>query len=265
MTWFLKKYRAVDKDSPGRPRNKKDIDADACCNSKSKSLLDREEDGNDAGVQLAVDKKEVVSSKMTTSNSSPSSSSGGDGTSPKIVFESPASYHRWTYVLLSIAPMATLISMVIVHHEDRNKHKNYNHASQQKKEDTLFCLFWITVALILVFVAVLPRLYRVYSDASIVVKSLLFTWRFDNVIGAVKDPPFDDDVWHPRLKFSTNFNKRVLVMRRDVGGCCGGCGWTGFGGWDVLVSPSDTKGFIAAVIDCAADAASQEESGIGSV
>jgi len=162
------------------------------------------------------------------------------------VFECPASYHPWTWILLGIAVSAPLLSMIII--------ANDRKFSSQKKREAHFALFWVAVAILLLYIAVLPRRFKVYSNARIAVITWLFTFNFDNVSGAYRDVVFDEDTVYEtlssdslttskrrhRFKFSTNFNKRVIVQRKN-------------GAWDVIVSPSNTKGFVTAVCNLAAD------------
>lgn len=218
-----KYYRAVNKNSPGREGS------DNINNNKSSNLLS----GNDLVNDVVI--APVVSSRTATKDMQPHHQEKDNEN--QVVFESPASYHLWTWILISIAPVATLLSMVIVKHDHT--------FPPQMKADVLFCLLWTTIALILLFISILPRLYRVYSNGTISVKTCIFTFRFSNATGAADDPPFED--WSKVLKFSTNFTKRVIVRRS--------------GGWDILVSPKDTKGFVEAVWKVAVD---EEEGAITS-
>ena len=96
-------------------------------------------------------------------------------------------------------------------------------------------LICATVAVVVVFALVLPRRFEVVSDASInVITFLSKKWNFTEICGAYdKQSPFAE--WHrPKFKFAVNWHNRVIVRRKNAA-------------WDVLVSPSDPAGFVAAV------------------
>jgi hypothetical protein len=152
---------------------------------------------------------------------------------PTVVFRCRASYHRWMIALLSIAPLAAIISMIIVYHDKK--------VTSEMTSSAIVCLFGIALGIIAVYSFILPKRYEVLSDSSINVVTFYYTWNFDNVTTAFKDPPFEElHQGEPKFKFSTNWMKRVLVKRRDSL-------------WDVLISPKDTKGFVTSVCKIAAD------------
>jgi len=152
---------------------------------------------------------------------------------PGLVFRAPSSYHPWTYILVALGPAACLLSMILVYYDGGS-------SSRKKKGDAYVCLLWTTVAILFLYAAVLPRRIELYSNATLVVSTWIFAFKFRNVTAAYEDPPFVEDFFRrPNLKFSSNFLKRVLVRRKNKS-------------WDVLVSPKDRKGFLAAVWKVAA-------------
>lgn len=145
---------------------------------------------------------------------------------PGVIFSTKASYHRWIKILLAIGPLSTVISMVMVLTDEK--------MSMEKKSSTLVALFWTTIGIFVLYACLLPKRYEVHASGEVVVVTYLFPHKFDGVVGAFENPPFEDDLTRPRLKFSVNCLKRVLVQRQA-------------GKWDVLVSPKDPQGFIHAV------------------
>lgn len=145
-----------------------------------------------------------------------------ESASPSRPFRMQAAYHRWTKVLLGIPPLAMGLSAIIVHHDER----------YTRTENHYVALFWTLIAILVVYAAVLPKRYEIHTDSTIAVVTHLAIIRFEGVMAAEKDPPFEN--WKgPPYRFSTDFNRRVLV-RRHLGG-------------DVLVSPKDPSAFVDAV------------------
>jgi hypothetical protein len=146
---------------------------------------------------------------------------------PSIVFESPAKYHICTVFLLALAPAATLGSLALAYLDKT--------VSYEDRRSITHCLLWATAVIIIVYSLVLPKRFEVLSDASIrVVMWTSLTHTFPNATAAYHNPPMNQNLFRPKLKFATDLNSRVVVTRRNEG-------------WDLLVSLHDAPGFVAAV------------------
>ena len=152
--------------------------------------------------------------------------------SKEIAFSSPASYHPLVWCLIALGPLSTLGSIFFVYNDDSS--------TDNDKRKAVMALAWTTVALVIVFVFVLPTRFDVLSNGSIAVKTLPLAYKFGHVTAAYENPPLLEGWSRPRIKFATNFHNRVIVRRKQ-------------GGWDVLVSPKDPEGFTSAVWKVAAE------------
>jgi hypothetical protein len=109
---------------------------------------------------------------------------------------------------------------------------------EQAKEAAIHTLVWSTVAIIILFIFILPVSVEVRSDASIGVKTLVITYSFIEAARAYKADSIWEGALRPRIKFATSLDSRVIVRRKH--------GW-----WDLALSPDDADGFIQAVADVA--------------
>jgi len=76
-------------------------------------------------------------------------------------------------------------------------------SSRKKKGDAYVCLLWTTVAILFLYAAVLPRRIELYSNATLVVSTWIFAFKFRNVTAAYEDPPFVEDFFRrPNLKLA---------------------------------------------------------------
>lgn len=148
-----------------------------------------------------------------------------------LVYTSPVSYHCWNVFLFAIIPLSTVLSMAVVY-SDRT-------VTRQIKTRDLVTLWVVSVSILLLMFLLLPRRVDMYSNSSVVVVTYLFSHEFPDVVAAYDDPTTIPESWkHPRIKCTTNFVSRVLLRRKN-------------GGWDVVVSPQDTKGLIDSVFQVA--------------
>jgi hypothetical protein len=146
---------------------------------------------------------------------------------PHVVFCSDASYHPVMCLLIAFGPLAILASILLVWRDDSS--------TEQEKRVALRASLWSTLALVLVFVLVLPRRFEVASDASVnVVTFVKIKWNFQNITAAYDNQTIFSEWWRPKIKFACDFDKRVVVRRKN-------------GAWDLLVSPKDPAGFVEAV------------------
>jgi hypothetical protein len=75
----------------------------------------------------------------------------------------------------------------------------------------------------------------------LVVKTLATSYEYGDDIAAYDDPPLSEQCFYrPRIKIMTDLNNLVTVMAKH-------------GGFDILVSPEDVPGFVAAVWEVAAE------------
>lgn len=144
-----------------------------------------------------------------------------------VIFRSSASYHSLFGILVAFAPTACLVSMYFVWTDDAS--------TRDEKEGATRGLLWTIIALLIVFVLVLPRRFEVVSNASVNVVSVLgWKWNFGDVCGAFDQQSVFAEWYRPKFKFAVDIHNRVIVKRRN-------------GKWDVLVSPRDAAGFVDAV------------------
>jgi hypothetical protein len=152
---------------------------------------------------------------------------------PRIVFASHAKYHICTVFLLALAPASTLGSLALVYLDETVTYEDMRSITN--------CLLWVTAVIIILYSLVLPKRFEVLSDASIrVVMWTSLAHTFPNATAAYHNPPMQQNLFRPKLKFATDLNSRVVVTRRN-------------GGWDLLVSLHDAPGFVAAVWEVAGE------------
>lgn len=149
---------------------------------------------------------------------------------PVVVFQSKASYHPLCWLLIALAPASTVIGLWFVVHDATAA------LPEEEKARQIKVLIGTTAALVVVFALVLPRRFEVVSDASINVVTCIACkkWNFANVCAAYDKQSIWSEWSRPKFKFAVNFENRVVVRRKN-------------GGWDVLISPTDPKGFVDAV------------------
>jgi len=145
-----------------------------------------------------------------------------------VVFDSPASYHPLFWLFVAFVPVTTIVLNCWFVYQDDS-------LTPQEKETTTNTLIWTTVAVVVVFALVMPKRFEVVSDASVNVVTFVFKkWKFSNICAAYDQQGFFAEMARPKFKFAVNTRNRVIVRRTN-------------GGWDLLVSANDPKGFVDAV------------------
>lgn len=163
------------------------------------------------------------------------SSDALDESTTTLIFSSPASYHFWTWILLALLPLSTLLGTCTVYYSLDPV------LSSDQRRRALIGLWVATLAILVAYVVCLPRRYEVHSDATLVVITRLAAFQFDQLVAASIDPPLIDicsygfqNQGRLRWDVATNFENRILIRR-------------GGGGWDMVVSPWNAPGLVAAV------------------
>lgn len=108
--------------------------------------------------------------------------------------------------------------------------------SNEDKKAAVWTLIWSAVAVLILYIFILPTKFEVRSDASIGVATLFITYSFVDAVRAYAAGGMFEGALRPRIKFATALDKRVVVQRKN-------------GLWDLLLSPSDVDGFVKAVND----------------
>lgn len=144
-----------------------------------------------------------------------------------MIFQTPTAFNWWFTAWLAILHILC-IALVAVVFVDSSYNKNWSSAGLQRAS---FSVLFLLLFFLFIYGVVVPKRIEVYENASIVVVTWLFRFRFEHVREAYKDTSLR---CHPVLKFSTSRAKRVRVARSQ--------GW-----FDVMVSPANTAGFMDAV------------------
>lgn len=165
---------------------------------------------------------EAVTAANAISDGSAMISSSND-----VVFSDYSAYSPLIAWLLLVSPATTLGCTLLVWLDPDEPPSEHDFAIR-----ILLCT---TVGLLVLYLLILPYRISVFSNGSVGVRVLCFaTYTFSNVVRAYHSPGMWDDSCRARIKFATNLDKRVVVMRRK-------------GKWDLTVSPGDVQGFLDAV------------------
>lgn len=144
----------------------------------------------------------------------------------RVVFSDYIAYSPIIMWLLLVAP-ATMLGSVLLVSLDADQ-------PPAERDSAIKILCWTTVGIILLYIFILPYRVNVMADGSVGIRVIPFTYNFGDIVRAYTSPGMFDDVYRPRLKFATNLDKRVVVMRRKEK-------------WDITVSPCNPEEFVDAL------------------
>lgn len=144
----------------------------------------------------------------------------------RVVFSDYIAYSPLIMWLLLVAPATTLGCVLLVSLDPDQP--------PAERDLAIKILCWTTVGIILLYIFILPYRVSVMADGSVGIRVIPFTYNFGDIVRAYASPGMFDDAYRPRLKFATNLDKRVVVMRRK-------------GKWDITVSPCNPQDFVDAL------------------
>mmetsp|Transcript_10930 Transcript_10930/g.26444 ORF Transcript_10930/g.26444 Transcript_10930/m.26444 type:complete len:188 (-) Transcript_10930:1914-2477(-) len=141
---------------------------------------------------------------------------------PAVILRTGSKYHPFLIFLLGIGVASVLFPFFFA-----LKDGDYQNA---------WVLLWSVLFIAACNLLVLPKSVDVRSDGTIGIKTLVTTWKFNDVTRAYESSFSPDELMMPRIKFATSWTPphRVILCRKN-------------GKWDVLVSPVDAKEFVEAV------------------
>lgn len=147
---------------------------------------------------------------------------------PTVVFSCSSKYHVVVILLLAISPIVCALSVIPVWLDPT--------ASLNDKWVATSVIAASSLLILVLYMAVCPYRLDVRSDASIVVVTFLCPHVFPHVARAyqLESLASFESMFRPRIKFATDLNFRIVVRRRRPY-------------WDIIVSPADPSGFLAAV------------------
>jgi hypothetical protein len=177
-----------------------------------------------------VDKSPADSEEVSSEDLRGASKSKNKTNARDIVFSTRCKYgcFIWGILIFSVAVCVLTIIPISLDPE----------TDEQDKEAAIHTLIWSAVAIIILYMFILPVSVEVRSDASIGVKTLVLTYSFIEATRAYRADSIWEGVLRPRIKFATSLDSRVIVRRKH--------GW-----WDLALSPHDADGFIRALADVA--------------
>lgn len=176
--------------------------------------------------QLHDDPVEPASPKRSPTKKSRKSSSAQKRKRKTVVFATKSKYH-WFVLFCMATPFLTILLRVIL----------FDAQDDYKDSSTIWAMSWISVLLVVLYMAVIPRKVDVRSNGTVAVKTCLLTFFIDDIAGAFRGE--NDDMRHilrPHFLLITSVDRNdVVVLRRK------------HGKWDVEVTPEDVDGFLEAL------------------
>ena len=144
----------------------------------------------------------------------------------RVVYSDYIAYSPLIMWLLLVAP-ATMLGCVLLVSLDADQ-------PPAERESAIKILCLTTVGIILLYIFVLPYRVNVMADGSVGIRVIPFAYNFGDIVRAYASPGMFDDFYRPRLKFATNLDKRVVVIRRKKK-------------WDITISPCNPEQFVDAL------------------
>lgn len=152
---------------------------------------------------------------------------GARNSSPSddIVYSTLCSYSPLVAWLLLVAPITTLSCILLMWFDDGEP--------PEERKISIEILSYTTIGILLLYCFILPFRVSVKANGNISLRVLAFRYTFTGIVRAYHSPGIWDDFSLKRIKFSTNQDKRVVIIRREK--------------WDLTVSPSNPQDFVSAV------------------
>jgi len=144
----------------------------------------------------------------------------------QVVFSSYSAYSPLITWMLLVAPLTTLSCLLLVWLDDDQP--------PEERELAIKILVGTTAGILLFYLFILPVRVSVKANGNVCVRVIPMTYTFTQTVRAYHSPGIWDDAYRLRVKFATNQDKRVIILRRR-------------GKWDLCVSPTNPKEFVDAV------------------
>jgi hypothetical protein len=188
---------------------------------------------------LTLDATEMEESRGATHNMVDGVSAAATGASPRLVHESRAYVTPYFPFLLGFPYLLALLSVWInwVTYENLLAHGYPPNAVANVRRLLLFCvlmLFFMSVMLLVIPFVLLPRRFRLYSDARLVVYTTVTSFTFTDLRTAIRNSSYCDTVKRKRWDFATDVRHRVFIKRDPHR-------------WEIMCSPADPDTFVEAV------------------
>jgi len=143
-----------------------------------------------------------------------------------VVYSSYCAYSPLIAWMLLVAPLTTICCGLLVWLKDDEP--------PAEREFAIKILVGTTIGILVLYFFTLPVRVSVKSDGAVCVRVIPITYTFIGTVRAYHSPGMWDDAYRARIKFATNQDRRVIVLRRK-------------GKWDLCVSPTNPKDFVDAV------------------
>lgn len=178
--------------------------------------------------QMHDDTVQPVSPKRSPTKKSRKSSSAQKRKRKTVVFATKSKYH-WFVLFCMLTPFLTILLRVIL----------FDAQDDYKNSSTIWAMGWISVFLVVLYMAVIPRKVDVRSNGTVAVKTCLLTFFIDDIAGAYRGSNNAEYIRHilrPHFLLITSVDRNdIVVIRRK------------HEKWDVTVSPEDVDGFLEAL------------------
>lgn len=159
----------------------------------------------------------------------------------RVLFETPSHYSCSILIIIAFSFSMGIVANIPMLVDPET--------TQMEQDIALKSTIWTAVSFTIVFFLIFPKSFTIYSNATVGVKTLGAEYKFSHIMDA-REVIWNDLTLRPRWKFASSTSKRVIITRAT-------------GKWDLVVSPTDIAGFLAALQESVRESMRNDDKAMG--